>query len=71
MNWSVILRNNSNRENWFNYLKTEFILNNIFKSSSYLTGNTLLLATKTSRLMLFKETVVVYCENQTEHTNTL
>jgi hypothetical protein len=28
-------------------------------------------ATKTSRLMLFRETVGVYCENRTEHTNTL
>jgi hypothetical protein len=28
-------------------------------------------ATKTNRLMLFKETVTVYCENNTEHTNTL
>jgi hypothetical protein len=28
-------------------------------------------ATKTNRLMLFGETVVVYCENHVEHTNTL
>jgi hypothetical protein len=28
-------------------------------------------ATKRSQLMLFRETVAVYCENQTEHTNTL
>jgi hypothetical protein len=27
--------------------------------------------TKSSRLMLFKERVAVYCENHTEHTNTL
>jgi hypothetical protein len=27
--------------------------------------------TKTNRLMLFRETVAVYCENHTEHTNTL
>jgi predicted Zn-dependent protease with MMP-like domain len=27
--------------------------------------------TKPNRLMLFRETVVVYCENHTEHTNTL
>jgi hypothetical protein len=25
--------------------------------------------TKPNRLMLFSETVAVYCENQTEHTN--
>jgi hypothetical protein len=28
-------------------------------------------ATTPSRLMLFGETVAVYCENHTEHTNTL
>jgi hypothetical protein len=28
-------------------------------------------ATKRNRLMLFRETVAVYCENHTEHTNTL
>jgi hypothetical protein len=28
-------------------------------------------ATKPNRLMLFRETVAVYCENQMEHTNTL
>jgi hypothetical protein len=28
-------------------------------------------ATKCSRLMLFEQTVAVYCENHTEHTNTL
>jgi hypothetical protein len=28
-------------------------------------------ATKHNRLMLFRETVSVYCENHTEHTDTL
>jgi hypothetical protein len=28
-------------------------------------------ATKSNRLILFRETVAVYCENRTEHTNTL
>jgi hypothetical protein len=28
-------------------------------------------ATETNRLMLFRETIAVYCENHTEHTNTL
>jgi hypothetical protein len=28
-------------------------------------------ATKPNRLMLFGETVTVYCENHTQHTNTL
>jgi hypothetical protein len=27
--------------------------------------------TKTNRLMLFRETVAVYCENHMEHTDTL
>jgi hypothetical protein len=27
-------------------------------------------ATKRNRLMMFRETVAVYCENHTEHTNT-
>jgi hypothetical protein len=37
--------------------------------SSYLTGNTLRHSCKPNRLMLFKETVAVYCENHTEHTH--
>jgi hypothetical protein len=28
-------------------------------------------ATKPNRLLLFRETVAVYCENHTEHTNTI
>jgi hypothetical protein len=28
-------------------------------------------ATETNRLMMFRETVAVYCENHTEHINTL
>jgi hypothetical protein len=28
-------------------------------------------ATKTNRLMLFREIIAVYCENRTEHINTL
>jgi hypothetical protein len=28
-------------------------------------------ATKPNRLLLFRETVAVYCENRTEHTDTL
>jgi hypothetical protein len=28
-------------------------------------------ATETSRLILFRETVAVYCKNHKEHTNTL
>jgi hypothetical protein len=28
-------------------------------------------ATKTNRIMLFKETIAVYCENHTKHTDTM
>jgi hypothetical protein len=53
-------------------LKHELLLNDIEKSSSYLTGNKhYVSATKPNRLMLFRETVAVYCENHTEHTDTL
>jgi hypothetical protein len=45
----------------------EFILNNIYNSSSYLTGTHYVSTTKPNRLMLFGETVPVYCENHTEH----
>jgi hypothetical protein len=38
--------------------------------SSYLTGNTLVSATEANRLMPFRETVAVCCENRTEHTDT-
>jgi hypothetical protein len=49
-----------------NPLRTEFRLNNIYKFSSYLTGNI-----KTSQLMSFREMIAVYCENQMKHTNTV
>jgi hypothetical protein len=52
-------------------LKTEFLLNNICKYSPYLTGTHYISAKKPNRLMLFGETVAVYCENHTEHTDTL
>jgi hypothetical protein len=38
----------------------------MLKPSPYLTGNTLRLRYKDHRLMLFGETVDVYCENHTE-----
>jgi hypothetical protein len=44
---------------------------NIYKSRSCLTGETYVSATKPNRLILFRETVAVYCANHTEHTNTL
>jgi hypothetical protein len=37
--------------------------------SPCLPGNTLRSATETNRLMLFGETVTVYCVNHTEHIN--
>jgi hypothetical protein len=39
--------------------------------SPYLTANSLRLRYEPNRLMLFRETVGVYCENHTEHTDTL
>jgi hypothetical protein len=57
----------------FNPSKTEFLLNNIYeyKSSSPSQETHPVTATKPNRLMLFGETVAVYCENHTEHTDTL
>jgi hypothetical protein len=55
----------------FKFLNNEFHLSNIYKSSPYLTGNTLCPATKPNWLMLLREAVTVYFENHTEHTNTL
>jgi hypothetical protein len=40
-------------------------------TSPYITGNILRLDYKVNRLMLFGGTVAVYCENHTEHTDTL
>jgi hypothetical protein len=50
--------------------KHEFLLNNM---SSVRTSQEThhVSATKPNRLMLFRETVAVYCENHTEHTDTL
>jgi hypothetical protein len=44
---------------------------NVYKSSPYLTGNTLRHRYKPNRLMLFRETLVICCEYHAEHTNTL
>jgi hypothetical protein len=57
----------------FKPLKTEFLLNTIYKFSSYLTGNTLGLRYKDQPaiavwgLTLF----TVFCENHTKHTDAL
>jgi hypothetical protein len=45
-----------------NPLKTEFHLNNIYKFTLYVS------ATQTDRLMLFRETASIHCENHAEST---
>jgi hypothetical protein len=53
-------------------LKTEFLRNFIYKNPVRTSQEThYITATKSNRLMLFGETVAVYCEIHTEHTNTL
>jgi hypothetical protein len=55
----------------FNPLKTEFLVI-IYKNPVRTSQEThYVTATKTSRVMLFRETVAVCCENHTEHTNKL
>jgi hypothetical protein len=66
---AVYCKNHTEHTNTLCGQNAEFC--NIYKSSSYLTGNTLRLRYKPNGLMLFKETVPVHCENHTEHTNTL
>jgi hypothetical protein len=55
---------------FFNSLNTEFLL---YIQVSVRTSQEThyVFATKPNRLMLFRETVAVYCENHTEHTDTL
>jgi hypothetical protein len=53
------------------FLKTEFLLN-IYTNPVRTSQETHYVSiTKPNRLMLFGETVAVYCENRTEHTDTL
>jgi hypothetical protein len=55
-----------------NPFKTKCVENNIYKNSVRTSQEThYVSATKNCRLMLFRETVDVHCENHTEHTNTL
>jgi hypothetical protein len=56
-----------------NPLQNEFLLNNTLYINSVRTsqGTRYVTATKQNRLMLFRETVAVYCEDHTENTNTL
>jgi hypothetical protein len=62
---------NIDAETGTNPLKTDFLLNNIQKFSWYLTGNTLRLRYKGQRVNAVRETIAVYCENHTEHKDTL
>jgi hypothetical protein len=55
--------------NFINPSRTEFLQSNIYIYNSYLSGNTLCLRYRDNRFMLFGETVAVYCENHTEHTD--
>jgi hypothetical protein len=53
-----------------NSLKTKFLLN--YKNPVRTSQEThYISATEPSWLMLFKETFAIYCENHTEHTDTL
>jgi hypothetical protein len=54
-------------------LKTEFRLSNIIYKNSVRTSQEThyVSTTNPNRLMLFGETVAVYCENHMEHTNIL
>jgi hypothetical protein len=53
-----------------NPLNTEFLLA-VWKNSVRTLQETHIPATKTNQLMLFRETVVVYCENHTKCAKTL
>jgi hypothetical protein len=57
--------------NMFNPLDAEFLVNSMYNSVRTSQETHYVSATKTNRLMLFGETVAVYCENHTEHINTL
>jgi hypothetical protein len=60
----------STSEYTFNPLRTEFILNSIYKNSVRTSQEAHYVSTtKPNRLMLFGETVAVYFENHTEHTH--
>jgi hypothetical protein len=54
-----------------NSLKSELLQNNTYNSVLTSQETNYFSATKTSLLMLFRETVAVYCENHMRHTNTL
>jgi hypothetical protein len=55
----------------FNHLKTEFLPNDIKNPVRTSQETHYVSTTKLNRLMLFGETVAVYCDNHTEHTDTL
>jgi hypothetical protein len=52
-------------------LTLKFLLHDIQEFGSYLTGNLLRLRYEDQRLVQFRETIAVYCENHTKHKDTL
>jgi hypothetical protein len=55
----------------FSPLKSEFLLNTIYKHSVCTSQEIYYVtAAKTNRLMVFEEKIGVYCENHTKHTDT-
>jgi hypothetical protein len=69
--WIVIYTTQGSIQKDLSPLKTEF-LQIIYKDSVRTSQETYYAsATKPNGLMLFRETVAVYCENQMEHINTL
>jgi hypothetical protein len=56
---------------FFNPLKPEFLLSNIYNSVRTSQETYYVSATEASLLMLFREISDVYCENHMKHTNTL
>jgi hypothetical protein len=69
--YTISIPNHCSVPGSLNPLKIEFIHSFIYKSSSYLTGNTLRLHYKAQPGNSIRETVAVHCENHTEHTDTL
>jgi hypothetical protein len=60
------------QRNYGNNLEPEIQQNNVYKIKLYLSENAdCFFITNAEGLMLFRETVAVYCENYTEHRDTL
>jgi hypothetical protein len=52
---------------YINHIQSRFLLDVIYKLISYPTRNTLRSATKINLLLLFRETIDLYCENNIKH----